>query len=40
LGDMGVDYWDAAIWKQEMEKHEVRFSHSQDSFSFLRICFA
>ncbi|CAJ1794964.1 unnamed protein product [Sphenostylis stenocarpa] len=22
-GDMGVDYWDAATWKQEMEKHEV-----------------
>jgi len=27
-GDMGVDYWDAAVWKQEMEKQEVRFSHS------------
>ncbi|KAK7331288.1 hypothetical protein VNO77_25509 [Canavalia gladiata] len=22
-GDMGVDYWDAATWKQEIEKHEV-----------------
>ncbi|KAL2997158.1 hypothetical protein AAZX31_09G025000 [Glycine max] len=22
-GDMGVDFWDAATWKQEMEKHEV-----------------
>jgi len=22
-GDMGVDFWDAAMWKQEMEKHEV-----------------
>ena len=21
---MGVDFWDAALWKQEMEKHEVR----------------
>jgi endoribonuclease Dicer len=23
-GDMGVDFWDGAIWKEEMEKHEVR----------------
>nr|KYP52008.1 Endoribonuclease Dicer isogeny 2a [Cajanus cajan] len=23
-GDMGVDYWDAATWKQETEKYEVR----------------
>ncbi|XP_047150394.1 endoribonuclease Dicer homolog 2-like isoform X1 [Vigna umbellata] len=22
-GDMGVDYWDGATWKQETEKHEV-----------------
>ncbi|XP_045805970.1 endoribonuclease Dicer homolog 2-like isoform X2 [Trifolium pratense] len=22
-GDMGVDYWDGAMWKAEMEKHEV-----------------
>ncbi|KAL2341557.1 hypothetical protein Fmac_009497 [Flemingia macrophylla] len=22
-GDMGVDFWDAAMWKQETEKHEV-----------------
>ncbi|KAL9315523.1 hypothetical protein ACSQ67_016524 [Phaseolus vulgaris] len=22
-GDMGVDFWDAGTWKQEMEKHEV-----------------
>jgi len=24
-GDMGVDYWDGATWKQETEKHEVGF---------------
>jgi len=23
-GAIGVDFWDAATWKQEMEKHEVR----------------
>ena len=23
-GDMGVDFWDATTWKQEVEKHEVR----------------
>jgi len=28
-GDMGVDYWDGATWKQETEKHEVMV------FSFL-----
>jgi len=22
-GDMGVDFWDAAVWKKEMEMHEV-----------------
>lgn len=22
-GDMGVDFWDGAIWKREIEKHEV-----------------
>ncbi|KEH20231.1 endoribonuclease dicer-like protein [Medicago truncatula] len=22
-GDMGVDFWDGAIWKEQMEKHEV-----------------
>ena len=24
-GDMGVDFWDAATWKQETEKNEVQF---------------
>ena len=24
-GDMGVDYWEAATWKQETEKNEVQF---------------
>lgn len=22
-GDMGVDFWDGATWKEEMSKHEV-----------------
>lgn len=22
-GDMGIDFWDGAIWKREIEKHEV-----------------
>ncbi|XP_021890882.1 endoribonuclease Dicer homolog 2-like [Carica papaya] len=22
-GDMGVDFWDAAMWKQQINKHEV-----------------
>jgi len=22
-GDMGVDFWNAATWNQELEKHEV-----------------
>jgi len=23
-GEMGVDLWDGAVWKEEMKKHEVR----------------
>lgn len=22
-GDMGVDFWDAATWRKEQDKHEV-----------------
>ena len=22
-GDMGVDFWDGEVWKQEIDKHEV-----------------
>lgn len=22
-GDMGVDFWDAEMWKKEVERHEV-----------------
>lgn len=30
---MGVDFWDAAMWKQEMDKYEVRVFHFyQNSF--------
>lgn len=24
-GSMGVDYWDASTWKQEVDKYEVSF---------------
>jgi endoribonuclease Dicer len=27
FGDMGVDFWDAATWKEEIGKHEVRIFH-------------
>ncbi|KAH9670562.1 Endoribonuclease Dicer [Citrus sinensis] len=26
-GDMGIDYWDAATWKKEMNKHEEFYHH-------------
>jgi len=45
-GDMGVDFWDAATWEQEMDKHEVCFfffcilSDLKDSLLFLLVCFS
>jgi endoribonuclease Dicer len=26
-GEMGVDFWDAATWKEEIRKHEVGIFH-------------
>lgn len=32
---MGVDFWDAATWKQEIEKHEVVFSFLSYSYGWM-----
>lgn len=32
-GDMGVDFWEADMWKQQIEKYEVGVL----TFSFIRI---
>ncbi|KAJ7978287.1 Endoribonuclease Dicer-like [Quillaja saponaria] len=38
-GDMGVDFWDAAKWKQEIEKHEVLVMTPAILLNGLRHCF-
>ncbi|KAJ4824762.1 hypothetical protein Tsubulata_024394 [Turnera subulata] len=38
-GDMGVDYWNADVWKQEMDKHEVLVMTPQILLSGLRHSF-
>lgn len=45
-GEMGVDYWDAATWNEEIGKHEVQFFICYVSefnvhlvFCYWRLCF-
>ncbi|CAI0436579.1 unnamed protein product [Linum tenue] len=38
-GEMGVDFWDAAIWKQEIDKHEVLVMTPQILLNCLRHSF-
>ncbi|KAH9670561.1 Endoribonuclease Dicer [Citrus sinensis] len=38
-GDMGIDYWDAATWKKEMNKHEVLVMTPQILLDGLRLSY-
>ncbi|KAL9427016.1 hypothetical protein AB3S75_033741 [Citrus x aurantiifolia] len=38
-GDMGIDYWDAATWKEEMNKHEVLVMTPQILLDGLRLSY-